>query len=121
MGLSINCLKMQVCNNNGCERDEDGRLCSGCGICECGKCKCDKCKGCGIDPGPDCKCSLCKCRKSPNDKICSGIGHCECDKCICPPPYTGNLMFFISSNHLFELCFVFQFDALLHLVFHLYN
>jgi hypothetical protein len=32
---------LKVCDNTACDRDIDGRLCSGHGQCVCGFCKCD--------------------------------------------------------------------------------
>ena len=86
-----------ICDNTACERDKDGRLCGGCGICRCGKCDCEPCKlgdpNIIGDPGDTCECSLKKCR-APNDpRICSGNGVCDCDTCDCNDRYTGNSSF----------------------------
>ena len=87
----------QICDNTACERDKDGRLCGGCGICRCGKCDCEPCKlgdpNIIGDPGDTCECSLKKCRAPDDPRICSGNGVCDCDTCDCNDRYTGNSSF----------------------------
>ena len=87
----------QICDNTACERDKDGRLCGGCGICRCGKCDCEPCKlgdpNIIGDPGDTCECSLKKCRAPDDPRICSGNGICDCDTCNCNDRYTGNSSF----------------------------
>ena len=39
--FELNLEPKQVCDNTGCERDNDGQLCSGNGECHCGFCKCN--------------------------------------------------------------------------------
>ena len=98
--------RFQICDNTACERDKDGRLCGGCGICRCGKCDCEPCKlgdpNIIGDPGDTCECSLKKCRAPDDPRICSGNGVCDCDTCDCNDRYTGNFRLQTISVQLFE-------------------
>ena len=98
----------QICDNRACERDKDGRLCGGCGICKCGKCDCGPCKlgdpNMIGDPGDTCECSLKKCRAPDDPRICSANGVCACDTCDCNDRYTGNSSFTNNIGTAISVC-----------------
>lgn len=74
------------CDNFSCLENEQ-KMCSGHGICDCGKCQCYE-----NWSGDICECSL-----SINDcmspfykgSLCSGNGNCTCGKCNCSEEYDG--------------------------------
>jgi hypothetical protein len=59
-------------------------MCSGQGVCECGKCVCEQ----GFT-GDDCGCSDDPTPCTENGLVCSGNGACECGKCACNVGFTG--------------------------------
>ncbi|KAH7714861.1 EGF-like domain containing protein [Aphelenchoides avenae] len=72
------------CDNANCPLNHEGKMCSGQGACECGKCLCEQ----GFT-GDDCGCSDDPAPCTENGVVCSGNGVCECGKCACNVGYTG--------------------------------
>lgn len=68
----------------------DRQLCSGKGVCNCGKCKCNQYDNGFVINGDLCECDSKSCPNS-NGKECSGNGKCNCQsrECECGSGWTG--------------------------------
>ena len=86
------CFHLQGFYGKYCECDDNscilggGKLCSGHGLCKCGKCQCN---ADWTDEACNCTLSTDGCRTSEGSEVCSGHGHCSCGKCRCDTLYTG--------------------------------
>ncbi|XP_050510438.1 integrin beta-1-like [Diabrotica virgifera virgifera] len=74
-----------------CVQEESNEVCSGAGICECGKCACNEIpRGYGQRYyGKYCQCDNFSCKRA-NGLLCSNRGRCNCSRCDCFPGYTGD-------------------------------
>ncbi|KAK7070025.1 Integrin beta-1, partial [Halocaridina rubra] len=79
-----------ITSDNLCRMDNSSSVCSGRGMCVCGKCQCNKREPPQEIYGEFCQCTNYEnCYDIASGRSCSGHGECKCSKCECNDGWTG--------------------------------